>query len=340
MRNRVIAILAVTLILSALFYGCGSSSNSYKQEYAYDGIGGAIADYDAKYSYGEYPTEYEYADAPMEAETATSTSAVQNRKIIYSVNMTLETRDFDSGIKIIEQLCKDQNGYIEGSTVSGQPLDYAETFSYRTAYYTLRIPVKSLDSSVDSLEKTFNVKKIERSSQDITDSYYDADARLKSLKQQETRLEEMLSGAEDLEYMIQIEDKLSEVRYQIESYYSMLQRYDGYVEYATLDIKLEEVVNYSEIKTPISFGERIRTAFVDSWKGFVVGLQNFAVGLVFAIPTLLVLAFIVVIIVIIIKTIIKSNNKRRLKKAQKYMKIMNNQGIPSQTTANTSQETE
>jgi hypothetical protein len=50
MKNRVIAILTVLLILSALFYGCGSGSDSYKQEYAYDGTGGAIADYDAKYS--------------------------------------------------------------------------------------------------------------------------------------------------------------------------------------------------------------------------------------------------------------------------------------------------
>jgi hypothetical protein len=43
---------------------------------------------------------------------------------------------------------------------------------------------------------------------------------------------------------------------------------------------LDEVVNYLEIKTPISFGGRIKTAFVDSWRGFAAGLQNFAVGLV------------------------------------------------------------
>lgn len=334
MKNRVIAILTVLLILSALIYGCSSGSKSDGSYEMYNGTSGAISDYDVKNSYGEY----EYSSAPEDAESTISTGTVQNRKIIYTVNMTLETRDFDSGIKSIEQLCKDLNGYIEGSTVSGQPLDYAETFSYRTAYYTLRIPVKSLDSSVDSLEKTFNVRKIERSSQDITDSYYDADARLKSLQQQETRLEEMLSGAEDLEYMIQIEDKLSEVRYQIESYYSMLQRYDGYVEYATLSIQLDEVVNYLEIKTPISFGGRIKTAFVDSWRGFAAGLQNFAVGLVFAIPTLLVLALIIALIVIIVKAIIKSSNNRKLRKAQKYMNAFGNQSGSSQNTTEISPE--
>ena len=52
---------------------------------------------------------------------------------------------------------------------------------------------------------------------DITDSYFDAQARLDSLRQQEASLLEILSKAEKLEDVVQLQTALSDVRYQIES---------------------------------------------------------------------------------------------------------------------------
>jgi hypothetical protein len=52
---------------------------------------------------------------------------------------------------------------------------------------------------------------------DVTDQYFDAQSRLSALRVQETRLlVELLEEAASLEDILDIEDRLSEVRYEIE----------------------------------------------------------------------------------------------------------------------------
>ena len=52
----------------------------------------------------------------------------------------------------------------------------------------------------------------------MTSAYVDVEARLKSLKLQEERLYAMMEQAGDLETLLAIQNQLTEVQYQIESY--------------------------------------------------------------------------------------------------------------------------
>ena len=152
-------------------------------------------------------------------------------------------------------------GYVESSYITGKSLsDYGNVT--RSATFVLRVPAAGLDAYVEALSGSFNVLSRQESAEDITDSYYDSKARLDSLLVQEKRLLSMLEGADDLEYMLKLEDKLSEVRYQIESLYSTLQRYDKAVEMATVNVSLREVVEYQRItEPPKTFGERLHQSF-------------------------------------------------------------------------------
>jgi len=289
-----------------------TTAAAMSESYRYDG-------YEAEMPMLDYSAEVGYAPQssatkPQSASGKTNQSITDTRKIIYTVNLTLETKTFDQAVNDITDSVTKLGGYIENSHVSGQSLSQSETARY--ASFTLRIPAASLDEYVGYIEGSYHVTSHNTNASDITDSYYDAESRLKSLLTQEERLLEMLEGAKDLEYMLKIEDKLASVRYQIESYHSTLSRYDKQVAMSTVYIDLNEVMEYKPVvELPKTFGQRMTQAIKNSWNNFVDGLEDFAIDFVYALPGLIMFIFFVLIVVLVIvltvKRIKKKNKARR-----------------------------
>ena len=65
------------------------------------------------------------------------------------------------------------------------------------------------------------------------------------------------------------------MRYRINDRTSAIKRYDGLVEYATIDIDLIEVVEYQELP-PETFGDRV----ADTFRGSLEFVKNFGQGIV------------------------------------------------------------
>ena len=112
-------------------------------------------------------------------------------------------------------------------------------------------------------------------------------ARLNSLEAQRQRLEELRAQAGNLEDLLAIENQLTQVQYQIESYTGQKRVLDDQITYSTVNVYLDEVKVLSPTST--SFGSRIARAFTEGWRGFGHGLQDMAVALVGGLPWLLVL---------------------------------------------------
>jgi hypothetical protein len=242
--------------------------------------------------------------------TTTPPSVPDTRKIIKAVTLELETLVFNDAVAQITSLAAAKGGYVEYSYVSGESMESSET--ERHANFTIRIPASVLDEYVNGLSGSFNVLSKTENSSDITDVYYDAEAHLNSLKTQEERLLSMLEGATELQYMLQVEQTLADVRYQIESYYSTIKRYDSQVSLSTVSINLYEVIKYKDItEKPKTYSERIGQALKESWKNFVEGWKDFSVNFIYAIPTLLFIAVLAVVVIFIIR---HSSKKRRRKK--------------------------
>ena len=106
-----------------------------------------------------------------------------------------------------------------------------------------------------------------------------------------------------------IEERLSDVQYQIESYTAQQRLFDDQVDYSTVTVELNEVRVYTPVKR--GFGSRIANAFQSSWRDFGDDLQDFAVGLVYALPTLLVLALLAVAVFVIVRRGAKKAAERR-----------------------------
>ena len=302
---RIISLVIVILMLSFVFCAC-NKGNSMAEDAAGNSSAGSTV---------------------MSPEKDSNASSVESeRKIIKTVKMSAETKEFDKAVDNIEKMCAEVGGYIESSTVNGNSLDSKK--SSRNATYTLRIPADKLDKYTGDIEDSVNVTNITSNIDEITNAYYDAVARLSVLESQKDSLQKMydsFTSYSDINDMMVVQDKLYDVIEEIESYKARINAYDNKVEYSTLNISIYEVVEYTEPKEEKGFGQRIGEAFVSGWTDFWHGCQDFAVWFVEAFPSLIVWALVIWGACIIVRKI------RKIKKAQKDSKAAENNQNNSDT---------
>ena len=215
-----------------------------------------------------------------EAESDASTRTADSAKIIYTANLTLETRDYDTARAALDAALSDADGYMESSS------EYTKTDSTRSVSLTLRVPQDSYKSFLAAAAQSGSVTYQNQQAEDITTRYMDTEARLASLTAQRTRLQELQAQADTLADLLEIESSLSDVQYQIESWQSQLDWYSNQVSCCTVYITLNEVETLTPIST--SFGAKLLAALRNGWTGFVSGAQAVAVFLVGAWPAILI----------------------------------------------------
>ena len=323
-RKALLLVTLSSLVLSA----CGSSGSADK------GAGTAVnTAYSGDYGFTEYAAEEavydDFAEADAMAPQAPDAGEVADtsRKLITTVNLSAETEDFDEMVPFVETKVKELGGYIESSSVyNGNRYGSAS----RYASITARIPANRLDEFVGSVEGNSNITNKSLSVEDVTLKYVDIDSRKKALKTEEERLLEILDNAETVEDLITVEQRLSDVRYEIESIESQLRTYDNLVDYSTVYLDIEEVKVYTPVEKE-GVGSRISKGFKESLESVGEGFTNFFVYIVVHLPQIIVFAVIVLIIVLIIRAIAKKSKKKRI---EKYAKM---QAQAQQANVQTSQ---
>ena len=201
-----------------------------------------------------------------------SAYAAENSKIIYTANLTLESKDYDAARAALDAALAEAGGYMESSD------EYANSGCRRRLSLTLRVPQENYESFLAAVAATGNVTYKSQQAEDVTTQYMDIEARLDSLKEQRARLQELKASADNLSDLLQIESSLSDVQYQLESYQSQLDWYSRQVECCTVYLSLEEVQTYTPVEE--GFGSRIQNALREGWSGFVETVQSAAVFLV------------------------------------------------------------
>lgn len=272
MKKR-LAAAAMALAALLVFCGCGapgrtynetSSSNTMPSDMGYDQMQDISSEDMAPQGVGM---------AEVKADT--------RRKLIKNYSADIQTLEFEAALAEIERMTAESGGYIESSSQSGSgAVDYGRVYP-RSASYTLRIPVGKAEDVMAALEQVGAVTNISRSSDDVTDYYYDTEAHLRSLRTQETRLLELLEKADSVDTMMTIESALSDVRYQIESLDGTMRRLDDQIEYSTVELYIDEVFSPDEIeRSPVTLGERIAGRFKASLKNIRNGAEDLIVFLI------------------------------------------------------------
>lgn len=226
---------------------------------------------------------------PMEA-------AAVSRKLIRTVSLDVETTDFDNLLASVQSTVTASGGYIEQSDVSGTSISASQSRN-RYAYLTLRIPSKGLDSFLTQMAQQSNVINRSENVQDVTLQYTDIESRKKSLTIEQERLWALLEKADTLEAVIALEERLSEIRYELEGFESQLRVYDNQVDYSTVHVSIQEVGVFTPT-TPDSVGTRIQKGFIRNLENVISNITDFIVWFISHLPALVVLAAIIGILLL------------------------------------------
>ena len=215
-----------------------------------------------------------------EGSAAQSAQSAQSSKIIYTANLTLESKDYDAARAALDEALADAGGYMESSNES------TYTGSSRSLSLTLRVPQEHYASFLAAAAQAGNLVNRSEQAEDVTSQYVDLEARLANLKAQRTRLQELQASANNLSDLLEIESSLSDVQYQLESYQSQLDWYSDQVECCTVYISLDEVQTYTPVDE--SFTSRLQNALLDGWANFTSGVQDLAVIIVGCWPAIVI----------------------------------------------------
>ncbi len=215
-------------------------------------------------------------------------------------------------------------GYIESSSIGNR--GYRNGQQLRYAHYTIRVSADRLDEFLNAVSGLGNVTSVNTSLRDVTTNYVDSEKHLESLRVEQQALLEILAKAETVEDIITVQDRLTQVRYEIESYEAILRTYDDQIALSTVSLNINEV----EKETPVekeTFGQEVSRRFKESLENVGEFFRNLGAWLFGSAPELIViLAFFglqALIIVLIVKGAKRSARKRR-EKAQKAREAQNN----------------
>lgn len=326
--------LALLLSLVMLLTGCGgksadasSAAQSAPTATAADEKWGEIAeDYtldtapsepaEAPMPAPEMELELDYASAAGGAdEPQRVQNAISTEKLIYRADLRIETLDFDAAVAALERMAGSLGGFVESSNVTGntswQP-DGSTRIVDRWANYILRVPSNRFQEAVNQAGNLGSVTSSGSSVENITSQFTDQEARQHSLEVQEERLLDMLGKAENIDTLIMLESRLSEVRYEIESIERQLRNWQNQVDYSTISVDLQEVAVYTPTATvQRSFGERMSDSLRDGWNRFVRGMEDFSFALAGALPVLALLLVAAIAIFLVVRKVRRARRKKR-----------------------------
>lgn len=353
---------SIILLLSAVLVSCGrsTSESGYKEEayvvptntapapemnggsYDYRKEAGYPADSDSSYREdGEYhETSPEEPTGNEEGKTSDSImQAMTDEKLVYTCQITLETTAFKDTSDAVRQLISKYQGFIEQDSVSDSGSDwyyenYRKTSATLTETMVIRIPSKNYTDFLSDLDGQGKIRSKQQQVENITQSYYDTETTIKSLKTQEERLLEMMRNADTIEDMLTVEARLSEVQNELAIYQNRLNRMDRDVAYSTVTLQIREVLEYTKDKDPVkvsTFGDRLKNTLKESWATFLGFLEGLLFFIIRFLPILLVIALIVIAVIVLVKKILKKKSMKKVTKGAVYVSADKEEALTEKT---------
>ena len=257
-----------------------------------------------------YEAESGSASFGKEDPGSASTPLVEDRKLIRTLNIRAETEDLDALLESITQRVTQLGGYIQERNLHNGSA-YAQ-HRYRSVSMVIRIPADQADNFVQQISGESNIVSSSETVQDVTLQYVDIESRIQALETERNRLMELLAQAESLEEILMIEQRLTEVRYSLESYTSQMRTLENQISYATIHLNISEVQEYTPVAEETVW-QRITGGFMDSLKGVGEGALEALIWVLANSPYLAVYGAVLFLITRIVR---KHQKNRRVKKEE------------------------
>ena len=288
MKRMGTRLLPVLLCALLTLTACGGGSNSAASRPADNNM--VSTD-----SAPQAPAEGEYGWALDEADTGMPEPSPEESggglpagvKIIYTADVDLETKEFDQASQALDEAVKELGGWFESRSLY-------QGGSYRRLSCTIRVPAEQFEPLLERAGEAAHMVSRDAYSEDVSETYYDSEARLTTQRTKLERLQTLLAQAATMEDIIALESALSETELQIEYLTGSLRRYDSLVGYSTVNLQLREVYRLStDEETPMTFGERLGSAFSTGLQRGRDNMEELVIGLAANWMTLLLLAAVI-----------------------------------------------
>ena len=208
------------------------------------------------------------SEIPAPNESSQTTPVQTGRKLIRTVWLDMETTDFDSSLQSVHEKISALEGYTEQSEITGSRLNYAGEPILRHASMTVRIPTKHLEAFLQAAQASGNIVSQSETTEDVTCLLYTSP-----------------SPRDRQKSVIALEERLSEIRYELESLEARLRLYNNQVEYSTVHLTLYEA-DESRLtpSKPLTAAQRISRDFQNNLASMGQLLLNLLISILTLAP--------------------------------------------------------
>jgi anti-sigma factor RsiW len=202
--------------------------------------------------------------------------------VIRTAALALTAKDFDKARAQVEDILKRHSGYIGSLNVTANP------GAGRSLSATLRIPSAQLDAAILDFKTLGRLDSESQNGEDVTSQYVDLNARLDNSRHTEQRLTDLLQNRTGkLSDVLSVENELARVRGEIESMEAERKSMANQVDFATLNLTLNEDYRAQLQVVPPSTPTRLINAAVEGYRNLTDGLMSVALFFLTSGPSLL-----------------------------------------------------
>lgn len=262
-----------------------------------------VADTESAAAYGLSSGSSANARSAASAGSSALT-AESSRKLVRTVSLTLKTAAFDQSMEAVQALLEEMGGYVEELYEYGD----AQSGRSRSASLTLRVPTEQVDEMLEGVSAAGRVTERSDSVTDMTLQYSDNAARLNTLREKMERLNQLMTQAQDVSDLIELESAIEETQYQLDSYETAQRTIDSQADMTRVTLWLEEETPaQSAAAGDISLMQRIVAAL----RASLNWLARFGRGLLVFMAMALPVAGIVALIALIVRLICRRRKKEK-----------------------------
>lgn len=224
---------------------------------------------------------------PMLEEVPRQSDIVSTRSplVIRTAQITLTTPDFAKARASLDDILKRHGGHIGNLTI-GSPADSGQTLQAM-----LRIPAPQLDAAMAEIRRLGRVETEQQGGEEVTQQMVDLEARLSNSRNTEQRLADILRRSTGkITDVLAVETQIDRVRGEIERMEAERKNLGDRVNFAALDVRInEEYKAHLAVAAP-STGSRLRNAAVEGYRNVADSLTGIAMFLLSYGPAAVLLA--------------------------------------------------
>ena len=241
-------------------------------------------------------------------DSADSKIDIQNRKVIYNANLSVEVTNYNESFNSIQSDIQNYGGYIVESSTYGAGRDN----DLQEGRIQVRIPQEHFHDFVALIEQG-SMKVLEKNltGQDVTEEFVDLESRLKSKRVVEERLLSFMNDAEKTEDLLKISNDLAKVQEEIEQITGRINYLQNQTDLATITIHIREnKVTIPELnKEDLNTWEKTKQQFFESVNLLISAASAIVIFIVGNLPILAIIAIVGFIVYRIIRKNMNNNNQ-------------------------------